>query len=46
MRVAYNRDLTHKQLKAWSQNLRHEPVLTGVVSYGTLRLDEQTASEN
>jgi hypothetical protein len=43
MRVAYNRDLTHKQLKACSQNLTHEPVLTGVESYGTLSLDEQTA---
>jgi integrase/recombinase XerD len=43
MRLAYDRNLTHKQLKAWSQNLGHESVLTSVVSYGTLSLDEQAA---
>ena len=41
MCVAYERDLTHKQLKAWNQNLGHESILTSLVSYGPLSLDEQ-----
>jgi type III restriction enzyme len=31
--LAYERDLTHRQLKAWSQNLGHESVLTSLGSY-------------
>lgn len=46
MRVAYERKLTHKQLKAWSQNLGHESVITSVVSYGTLSPDEQADAMN
>jgi integrase/recombinase XerD len=46
MQVAYDRNLTHKQLKAWSQNLGHDSVLTSMVSYGALSLEEQTLLEN
>ena len=34
-------DLTPRELKAWSQNLGHESVLTSLGSYGTLRAHEQ-----
>jgi integrase len=41
MRVAYDRGLNPRQLKAWSQNLGHESVLTSLGSYGALTLQEQ-----
>jgi integrase/recombinase XerD len=41
VQVAYQRELTHAQLKAWSQNLGHEGLLTTLTSYGTLPLEEQ-----
>lgn len=41
MRLAYDLDLTPRQMKAWSQNLGHDGVLTSLVSYGGLSMDEQ-----
>jgi integrase len=41
MRLAYELNLTHRQIKAWSQNLGHESVITSIVSYGTLSFHEQ-----
>jgi integrase len=41
VQVAYQRELTHAQLKAWSQNLGHEGLLTTLTSYGTLPKEEQ-----
>ncbi|MBS0411432.1 MAG: tyrosine-type recombinase/integrase [Proteobacteria bacterium] len=41
MRLAYDLDLSPRQLKAWSQNLGHESVLTSLGSYGTLSSHEQ-----
>jgi integrase/recombinase XerD len=41
MQVAYQRKLTPAQLKAWSQNLGHESLLTSLTSYGTIPLEEQ-----
>ena len=41
MQIAYQRKLTPAQLKAWSQNLGHESLLTSLTSYGTLPLSEQ-----
>ncbi|MFD0985508.1 tyrosine-type recombinase/integrase [Methyloligella solikamskensis] len=38
---AYRRKLTPAQLKAWSQNLGHESLLTTLGSYGKLSLEEQ-----
>jgi integrase len=36
MQLAYERKLDAEQLKAWSQNLGHESVLTTFCSYGTI----------
>lgn len=41
MQVAYQRKLTPAQLKAWSQNLGHESLLTSLTSYGNLPLEMQ-----
>ncbi|MFN3859648.1 MAG: tyrosine-type recombinase/integrase [Caulobacter sp.] len=41
MRLAYDLNLGPRELKAWSQNLGHEGVLTSFTSYGALGLDEQ-----
>jgi integrase len=36
VQLAYEMNLTHKELRAWSLNLGHDSVLTSVVSYGHL----------
>lgn len=41
MRVAYDLNLSPKEMKAWSQNLGHESVQTSLASYGHLPLEEQ-----
>lgn len=41
MRLAYDLNLTPRELKAWSQNLGHDSVLTSLVSYGGLSVEEQ-----
>jgi integrase len=41
MQIAYQRKLTPAQLKAWSQNLGHESLLTSLTSYGNLPPEEQ-----
>ncbi len=41
MRLAYDLNLGPRQLKAWSQNLGHESVLTSLGSYGALSGHEQ-----
>jgi integrase len=41
VRLAYDLDLGPRQLKAWSQNLGHESVLTSLGSYGALSPHEQ-----
>ena len=38
---AYRRKLTPNVLKAWSQNLGHEGLLTTLTSYGKLSIEEQ-----
>ena len=37
MRLAYDLNLSHRQMKAWSQNLGREMMLTSFASYGTLK---------
>jgi integrase/recombinase XerD len=41
MRLAYDLNLAPRELKAWSQNLGHESVLTSLGSYGALSAHEQ-----
>ena len=41
MRLAYDLNLGPRELKAWSQNLGHESVLTSLGSYGALSAHEQ-----
>jgi integrase len=41
MRLAYDLRLSPRELKAWSQNLGHESVLTSLGSYGSLSAHEQ-----
>jgi integrase len=41
VRLAYDRNLGNREMKAWSQNLGHESVLTSLGSYGTLSAHEQ-----
>lgn len=43
MQLGHDLNLTVRELKAWSQSLGHESVLTSLVSYGALRVDEQSA---
>lgn len=38
---AYRRDLSPRELIAWSQNLGHEGLLTTITSYGKIPLQEQ-----
>lgn len=41
MQLGHDLNLTVRELKAWSQSLGHESVLTSLGSYGALRPDEQ-----
>jgi hypothetical protein len=41
VQTAYQRKLPIDQLKAWSQNLEHEGLLTTLTSYGTIPLEMQ-----
>ncbi|MBG0794728.1 site-specific integrase [Methylocystis sp. H62] len=41
MQVAYDRKLDLEALKAWSQNLGHEDIVTTVSSYGTISPERQ-----
>lgn len=41
VQIAYQRKLSVAQLKAWSQNLGHEGLLTTLTSYGTIPLEVQ-----
>ena len=41
IRLAYDLNLSPRELKAWSQNLGHESPLTSLVSYGALSPHEQ-----
>ncbi len=41
VQIAYQRKLTPDQLKAWSQNLGHESLLTTLASYGKMSLEMQ-----
>lgn len=41
MHLAYDRNLGPRELKAWSQNLGHDGMLTSLTSYGALGLEEQ-----
>jgi integrase/recombinase XerD len=42
MQLGHDLNLTVRELKAWSQSLGHESVLTSLASYGALRVDEQS----
>jgi integrase/recombinase XerD len=46
VRLAYDLDLSQRELKAWSQNLGHESMMTTLVSYGSLNVEEQVAAIN
>jgi len=41
VQIAYQRKLSAAHLKAWSQNLGHEGLLTTLTSYGTIPLEMQ-----
>ena len=41
MKLAYRRKLTGDELKAWSQNLGHERMLTTFLNYGEVPSDRQ-----
>nr|QQZ50668.1 hypothetical protein JKL49_04160 [Phenylobacterium glaciei] len=41
MRLAYDLELSPRELKAWSQSLGHESPLTSLGSYGALSREEQ-----
>lgn len=42
MQLGHDLNLTVRELKAWSECLGHESVLTSLVSYGALRPDERS----
>jgi len=37
LRLAYDFNLSPREMKAWSQNLGHESMMTSLTSYGALR---------
>jgi integrase/recombinase XerD len=41
VQLAFDLKLTAEQLKAWSQNLRHDDVMTTFASYGTVERNRQ-----
>lgn len=41
VQIAYQRKLSAAELKAWSQNLGHESVLTTFTSYGNIDVEQQ-----
>ena len=41
VQLAYQRKLTPGELKAWSQNLGHESMLTTLTSYGHIDVHQQ-----
>jgi integrase/recombinase XerD len=43
IQIAYKRKLSVPAMKAWSQNLGHEGMLTTLTSYGTIPLEQQGA---
>jgi integrase len=43
MRLAYDLNLSPREMKAWSQNLGHDSMMTSLTSYGALSVDEQAA---
>ncbi|MFT4090764.1 MAG: site-specific integrase [Asticcacaulis sp.] len=42
MQLAYELNLTHEEMKAWSQNLGHENVMTSLRSYGAVTTVRQS----
>lgn len=41
MQLAFDRKLSHEELKAWSQNLGHEQLMTSLASYATVPRNRQ-----
>jgi site-specific recombinase XerD len=41
VQIAYQRKLSHAEMKAWSQNLGHESMLTTLSSYGKIPVEQQ-----
>jgi site-specific recombinase XerD len=41
VQIAYQRKLSHAEMKAWSQNLGHESILTTLSSYGKIPVEQQ-----
>jgi len=41
IQIAYQRKLSNAEMKAWSQNLGHESMLTTLLSYGKIPLEQQ-----
>jgi integrase len=41
MHLGYELNLSQREMKAWSQNLGHESMLTSLASYGALSIEEQ-----
>lgn len=44
MRLAYDLNLSPREMKAWSQNLGHDSMMTSLTNYGALSVDEQAAT--
>ncbi len=44
MRLAYDLNLSPREMKAWSQNLGHDNMMTSLTSYGTLSVADQVAA--